>query len=155
VQLRWQEETMAQTYAIGTAFEDAEQNVQNLAEPGDRRPDFCAEALSPGVRIGLLVALMTAIGFLFVSLFTMAIYPNGLLDVNNFMGVMVIGATLGLGFFMQLVFGALLGNNARITKGERILWYTMFALAGPVALPVYWLVEVWPIPFVPTAEQRL
>jgi hypothetical protein len=146
---------MADTYAIETSFADSEENVRRLAEPGDRRPDFCAEALSPGVRIGLLVALMVAIGFLFVSLFTMAIYPNGLLDVNTFLGVMMIGATLGLGFFMQLVFGALLGNNARLSKGERLLWYTMFALAGPVALPVYWLVEVWPIPFQPSPEQRL
>jgi hypothetical protein len=146
---------MADTYAVQTAFADAEDNLKELAEPGDRRPDFCAEALSPGVRIGLLTALMVAIGFLFVSVFAMAIYPNGMLDVSGFGGVMMIGATLGLGFFMQLVFGALLGNNARLSKGERMLWYTMFALAGPVALPVYWLVEVWPIPFQPSPDQRL
>ncbi|MET0286124.1 MAG: hypothetical protein ABW352_16705 [Polyangiales bacterium] len=146
---------MADTYAVQTAFADPEENIKQLSEPGDRRPDFCAEALSPGVRIGLLTALMVAIGFLFVSLFTMAIYPNGMLDVSTFGGVMMIGATLGLGFFMQLVFGALLGNNARLSKGERIMWYTMFALAGPVALPVYWLVEVWPVPFQPSPEQRL
>jgi hypothetical protein len=145
----------AETYAIETSFINDEENLQRLAQPGDRRPDFCAEALSPGVRIGLFSALMVAIGFLFVAVFTMAIYPNGLLDVSGFMGVMVIGATLGLGFFMQLVFGALLGNNARLSKGERITWYVLFALAGPVALPVYWLVEVWPIPFEPSPEQRL
>ena len=146
---------MADTYAIETSFLDAEENIKRLAQPGDRRPDFCAEALSPGVRIGLLVALMVAVGFLFISLFTMAIYPNGLMDVNGFLGVFTIGATLGLGFFMQLVFGALLGNNARLSKGERLMWYFMFALAGPVALPVYWLVEVWPIPYQPSPEQRL
>jgi hypothetical protein len=137
------------------SFIDAELNVARLAEPSDRRPDFIAEALSPGVRIGLLVALLTAIGFLFGSVFAMAIYPNGLLDVNSFLGVMTIGATVGLGFFMLLIFGALLGNNARLTKGERIMWYTMFALAGPVALPAYWLIEVWPIPFEPSPQQRL
>jgi hypothetical protein len=150
-----QEETMAaDTYAIQTSFADAEEDVRRL-DVGDRRPDFCAEALSPGVRIGLLCALMVAVGFLFVSIFTMAIYPSGLLDVSNFGGVMVIGATLGLGFFMQLVFGALLGNNARLSKGERVTWYVLFALAGPVALPMYWLIEVWPIPFQPSPDQRL
>ncbi len=146
---------MADTYAIETSFMDAEQDIRRLAEPGDRRPDFCAEALSPGVRLGLLTALMIAVGFLFASVFMMAIYPNGWLDVSQFAGVLMIGATLGLGFFMQVVFGALLGNNARLSKWERWTWYAMFAFAGPVALPVYWLVEVWPIPFVPSPEQRL
>jgi uncharacterized membrane protein len=146
---------MADTYAIETSFVDGEEDVKRLAEPGDRRPDFCAEALSPGVRIGLLVALMFAVGVLFSSVLMMGIYPNGWLDVSDFGGVLMIGATLGLGFFMQLVFGALLGNNARLSKGERIMWYFMFALAGPVALPVYWLVEVWPIPYQPSPEQRL
>ncbi|HEX5661272.1 MAG TPA: hypothetical protein VFX59_28980 [Polyangiales bacterium] len=146
---------MADTYAIQSAFADSEENLKQLAEPGDRRPDFCAEALSPGVRIGLLVALMTAVGFLFSSMLMMGLYPNGWLDVSAFGGVFMIGATLGLGFFMQLVFGALLGNNARLSKGERKLWYVMFALAGPVSLPLYWFVEVWPVPFQPSPEQRL
>lgn len=137
------------------SFLDAEGDVARLAEPSDRRPDFIAEALSPGVRIGLLLALLVAIGFLFASIVAMAIYPHGFLDVSNFFGVMVIGATLGLGFFMQLVFGALLGNNARLSRGERTMWYVMFGLAGPVALPMYWLYEVWPVPFEPSPEQRL
>ena len=137
------------------SFLTAEQDVQRVAEPSDRRPDFCAEALSPGVRLGLLGALLLAVTLLVVSVFAMAIYPNGLLDVNTFLGVFTIGTTLALGFFMLLVFGALLGNNPRLSKGERIMWYTLFALAGPVALPAYWLVEVWPVPFEPSPEQRL
>jgi hypothetical protein len=68
---------------------------------------------------------------------------------------MLIGVTLALGFFMLLVFGALLGNNPRLSKGERMMWYTLFAIAGPVALPAYWIVEVWPVPFEPSPEQRL
>lgn len=137
------------------SFLEADEDVLRVAEPSDRRPDFCAEALSPGVRLGLLGALMVAIGFLVLSLGAMAIYPNGLLDVNSFFGVMAIGATLGLAFFMQLVFGALLGNNPRLSRGERIMWYTLFFLAGPVSLPAYWLVEVWPVPFEPSPAQRL
>ena len=133
----------------------AEQDVARVAEPSDRRPDFCAEALSPGVRLGLLGALLFAVTLLFVSVFAMAIYPNGLLDVNTTLGVFTIGITLALGFFMLLVFGALLGNNPRLSKGERIMWYTLFAVAGPVALPAYWLVEVWPVPFEPSPDQRL
>ena len=133
----------------------ADEDLQRVAEPSDRRPDFCAEALSPGVRLGLLAALLFAVTLLFVSVFAMAIYPNGLLDVSTFLGVFTIGATVALGFFMLLVFGALLGNNPRLNKGERIMWYTLFAIAGPVALPAYWLVEVWPVPFEPSPEQRL
>lgn len=133
----------------------ADEDVLRIAEPSDRRPDFCAEALSPGVRLGLLAALLVAIAFLFISVLAMAIWPNGLLDVNSFLGVFVIGATLGLAFFMQLVFGALLANNPRLSTGERGMWYTLFAIAGPVALPAYWLIEVWPVPFEPSPEQRL
>jgi hypothetical protein len=133
----------------------AEQDVMRVAEPSDRRPDFCAEALSPGVRIGLFLALLFAVAMLFVSVLAMAIWPNGLMDVNGFAGVMLIGITLSLGFFMLLVFGALLGNNPRLSKGERMMWYTLFAIAGPVALPAYWIVEVWPVPFEPSPEQRL
>jgi len=133
----------------------ADEDLTRVAEPSDRRPDFCAEALSPGVRLGLLATLLFAVTLLFVSVFAMAVFPNGLLDVNTFLGVFTIGATLALGFFMLLVFGALLGNNPRLNKGERILWYTLFAIAGPVALPAYWLVEVWPVPFEPSPAQRL
>ncbi|MDB4972071.1 MAG: hypothetical protein JWN48_412 [Myxococcaceae bacterium] len=137
------------------SFLETDLDIERVAKPSDRRPDFCAEALSPGVRLGLLGALFVAVAFLFISVFAMGIYPNGLMDVNTMLGVMVIGATLGLAFFMLLVFGALLGNNPRLTRGERIMWYTMFALAGPVALPAYWLIEVWPVPFQPSPEQRL
>jgi hypothetical protein len=137
------------------SFLDAEENVSRLAEPSDRRPDFIAEALSPGVRLGLLAALTLAVGSLFASVFAMGIYHDGLLDVNSFFGVMAIGGTLGLGFFMLLVFGALLANNPRLNRGERTMWYLMFGLAGPVALPAYWFLEVWPVPFVPSPEQRL
>lgn len=133
----------------------ADQDLTRVAEPSDRRPDFTAEALSPGVRLGLLAALAVAVTSLVASVFAMGIYPNGLLDVNSFFGVMAIGGTLGLGFFMLLVFGALLANNPRLSPAERNMWYVMFALAGPVALPVYWFKEVWPIPFEPSPEQRL
>jgi len=133
----------------------ADQDVVRVAEPSDRRPDFCAEALSPGVRIGLFLTLLLSVGMLFFSIIAMLIWPNGLLDLNGIFGVMTIGLTLSMGFFMLLVFGALLGNNPRLSKGERMMWYTLFALAGPVALPAYWIVEVWPVPFEPSPEQRL
>src|SRR5690606_968887 len=97
-----------------TSMLTADQDVARVAEPSDRRPDFCAEALSPGVRIGLLVALLAAVGMLFFSVLAMAIWPNGLLDLHGFTGVLLIGLTLSMGFFMLLVFGALLGNNPRL-----------------------------------------
>jgi hypothetical protein len=133
----------------------ANEDLPRVTEPSDRRPDFTAEALSPGVRLGLLAALTLAVATLFASVVAMGVYPNGLLDVNSFLGVMAVGVTLGLGFFMLLVFGALLANNPRLSAAERNMWYAMFALAGPVALPVYWFKEVWPVPFLPSPEQRL
>jgi hypothetical protein len=136
------------------SFLAAEGDLARVTEPSDRRPDFVAEALSPGVRISLLLTLLVAVGFLFASICAMAIYPKGFLDVSSFFGVMTIGATLGLGFVMLLVFGALLGNNARLSGGERTMWYVMFGLAGPVALPLYWLYEVWPAPFQPSPEEH-
>ncbi|MEY4508770.1 MAG: hypothetical protein RLZZ450_892 [Pseudomonadota bacterium] len=133
----------------------ADQDLARVVEPSDRRPDFTAEALSPGVRLGLLAALAVAVASLFAAVLAMGVYPNGLLDVNSFFGVMAIGGTLMLGFFMLVVFGALLANNPRLSPAERNMWYVMFALAGPVALPVYWFKEVWPVPFEPSPEQRL
>lgn len=137
------------------SFLDANEDLERVVEPTDRRPDFAAETLSPGVRIGLLLSLLTAVGILIASLTAMALYPDGFLHFGNFFGVMIIGATFGLGFIMLLIFGALLGNNARLTRGERTMWYVMFGLAGPVALPAYWFLEVWPVPFEPSSRQIL
>ena len=131
-----------------------EEDVANVALATQRRPDFCAEALSPSIRIGLLFVALIAASLLFFVVLSLGIWPEGgLLEVNEFAGVMVIGLWIGMTFITFLVYGALLGNNPRLTGGERAYWYTMFAIAGPVMLPVYWFKEVWPVPYEPVIDE--
>jgi hypothetical protein len=134
----------------GQSMETAEENVMEVSEATQRRPDFCAEALSPGVRIGLLMLELLAAGLLVALVGTMAAWPQqGLLAVNELLAVMLIGCCVGLTFVVLLVYGALLANNPRLSGGERTWWYVLFAVAGPVTLPAYWLMHVWPVRYEP------
>lgn len=139
-----------------SAMKDEEEDVVDVATATQRRPDFCAEALSPAIRIGLLFVALTAAGLLFFVVLSMGIWPeNGLMAMGDFAGVMTVGLWIGLTFITFLVYGALLGNNPRLSGPERTFWYTMFAFAGPVMLPVYWFKEVWPVKYEPVIDERL
>lgn len=139
-----------------SSMKTEQEDVLDVAAATQRRPDFCAEALSPPIRVGLLFVALIAAGLLFFVVLAMGIWPDsGLLAVNEFAGVMTVGLWIGLTFITFLVYGALLANNPRLDKGERVFWYTMFALAGPVTLPVYWFREVWPVPYEPVIDERL
>jgi H+/Cl- antiporter ClcA len=72
--------------------------------------------------------------------------------VNEFFGVLTIGMFVGMTFIVFLVYGALLGNNPHVDKAERIWWYTLFAIAGPIALPAYWFKQVWPAAYEPILD---
>jgi hypothetical protein len=137
--------------AMHTADEDRDQ----AAAPTDRRPDFCAEAMSPGMRIGILVAALVSAGLVVFVALAQAIWPQGLFSVSPFLAVMTIGMLVGLGFFTLLVFGALLGNNPRVQSEERVIWVASFILLGPFVLPLYWRMHVWPVPYQPTPYQTL
>jgi hypothetical protein len=133
-----------------------EEDVVDVALPTQRRPDFVAEALSPSIRIGLLMLELFTAGLLFFMVLAMGIWPEqGVLAIGEFFGVLMIGAWWGLTFIVFLVYGALLANNPRMEKWERVYWYTLFALAGPVALPVYWFLHVWPAPYEPVVDERM
>jgi hypothetical protein len=58
------------------AMHTAEDERVHAAEPTDRRPDFCAEALSPAMRIGILMGAMFAAMMVVVVVFAQAIWPQ-------------------------------------------------------------------------------
>jgi hypothetical protein len=139
-----------------SSMKDEQADVADVAAATQRRPDFCAEALSPAIRIGLLFVALIAAGLLFFVVLALGIWPErGMLAIGEFAGVMTVGLWIGLTFITFLVYGALLANNPRLNRGERVFWYTMFALAGPVTLPVYWFKEVWPVKYEPIIDERL
>jgi len=139
-----------------TSMKESEEDVVDVSLPTQRRPDFVAEALSPPIRIGLLVLELCTAALLFFIVLALGIWPDrGLLAVNEFLGVLTIGAWVGLTFIVLLVYGALLANNPRLEKWERVYWYTLFAIAGPVVLPIYWAIHVWPAPYEPVVDERI
>ncbi len=138
-----------------SAFETPEEAVEKLVLPTDIRPDFCAEALSTGSRLGLLAASLLMTGWL-IGVFGSAVFwPDGLLQKGSFAAVEVTGAMLVMTFLLFIVFGALASNNPRLTGLERGMWYVGFVLGAPLAFPAYWFAHIWPVPYQPTSVQRL
>lgn len=137
----------------GSMETEDEERVQ-VAMPTDRRPDFVAEAMSPLMRVGILCGALFACAMVIFVVSAQAIWPEGLFSVSPFVAVFSIGMLIATGFFMLLVFGAILGNNPNITKTARGIWYASFILLGPFVLPLYWLMYVWPTPYVPSPYQK-
>jgi hypothetical protein len=73
----------------------------------------------------------------------------GALDTDPFLAVYLGGILVGLGFFLMVIYGGLMGNNPRIPADARILWYVAFTFIGPISLPTYWFVHIWPAPHEP------
>ncbi len=143
-----------QHHTYDGAMQSAADTRVVVAEPTDRRPDFCAEAMSPTMRIGILLGTFLASSLVLFVVIAQAILPQGLFSVSPFLAVFSIGMLIATGFFTLLIFGALLGNNPRIRTDERVLWIAAFILCGPFALPIYWLMHVWPVPYQPTPYQK-
>lgn len=127
-----------------------DRDLGRIAAPTDRRPEFIAEALSRRFRVGLLLATLIAALGLVVCIVTAAVSP-GFLLTHGLYGALLVGGTLTLTFAVLLVFGSLAGNNPHLTARRRMVWYALFVLAGPVMLPSYWLMHVWPAPVEPGA----
>jgi hypothetical protein len=134
---------------LSTASDEDE--AQRYVAPTDRRPTFVAEGLSPAFRVGLLAATLLADSLLFAVVLTASIAraPLGLL------GVLGPGALVTLGSALLLVYGALIGNNAQLGVAARLSWWAGLLLAGPVTLPCYWLMHVWPRPYTPPARDAV
>jgi len=137
------------------SFKSPEESVLALVLPTDVRPDFCAEALSSGSRLVILGTTFLVIAALAAILTSVAIWPDGLLSADSFWAVEAAGALIGLSFLLLVVYGTLAGNNPRLLKLERLTWYVGFVSAMPVALPAYWFIHIWPVPYEPTRVQRL
>lgn len=126
----------------------SDQDLQRLVVPSDERPSFIAEGLSPHFRLGLLLAtLLTDVG-LFVIVIAAALHPGSLLRSGLF-GVLLGAATVTIAFALLLVFGTVIGNNPRLSTGQRTGWFIAILLAGPVMVPVYWLMHLRSAPFDP------
>jgi hypothetical protein len=138
-----------------SAFRDPEEVVEDLVRPTDVRPDFCAEALSPGSRIGLLLATFLMIGLMLSVFISILVWPDGMAPISGFAAVEVVGGLIVMTFLLLLIFGALAANNPRLTPGERGMWFAGFALAAPLTFPAYWFVHISPVPYQPTSVQRL
>lgn len=139
--------------SVETSMKTEEEDVLAVSDNTQRRPDFVAEALSPPIRIGLLLFQLFTEGLLFLVVGGLIVWPeSGLLALNEFFGVLTIGMWIGTTFVVFLVYGALLANNRHVDKGERIWWYTLFAIAGPISLPAYWFKQVWPAQYVPVID---
>lgn len=37
-------------------------------------------------------------------------------------------------------------NNKAVRQEERVIWLVVFIFAGSIALPVYWILRIWPEP---------
>lgn len=62
----------------------------------------------------------------------------------------LVAATCGLFVLHALItlfYAAFAGQNARIAR-TRTAWMVALVLAGPITIPVYWLVHVWRAPYV-------
>jgi hypothetical protein len=140
--------------SVETSMMTEDEDVLSVSEPTQRRPDFVAEALSPPIRVGLLLFQLFTEGLLFFVVGGLIVWPeSGLLALNEFFGVLTIGMWVATTFIVFLVYGALLANNRHVDKGERVWWYTLFAIAGPISLPAYWFKQVWPAKYMPVIDE--
>jgi uncharacterized membrane protein YedE/YeeE len=131
-----------------TSMLSAEEDIRRIAAPTDRRPEFIAEALSPRFRVGLLLAtLLTELGL--VACLATATLSAGSLLGSGLFGVLLGAATLVMTFVLFLVYGNLVSNNSRLSTRGRTAWLFAFLVAGPVTVPLYWLMHVRPTPFEP------
>lgn len=129
-----------------------ESEVRQQVAAEQRRPDISAESFSPRMRLGLLFFTLVGIGMLVAMVVAASVLPHGLLDLNPFLGVYIGGLFIGLGFHLMIIFGGLVGNNPRLDEGAKLTWFMLFATIGPIALPAYWFMHVWPAPYEPWTD---
>jgi hypothetical protein len=107
------------------------------------------------MRVGLL--LITLAGEALMAAFVMAAvyYPRGMLDYDTFLAVYLGGIQVGMGFFLMVIYGGLVGHNPRLNDAGRMIWFMSFAIIGPISLPAYWFIHVWPAPVRPWTDPQL
>lgn len=117
----------------------------------DVRPEFTAESLSRGMRIALLVGALLGAALMVTTMIAVFVWPEGILHLGG-VGALAVGGLVILIWMLQLLFGALLENNAALGREAHRAWFLAFVLTGPVGLFFYWWIHVWPAPYQPHAE---
>lgn len=130
---------------------ESERRLSIVAEQ-ESRAELSAESFSPRMRVGLL--LVTLLGESLLAFFVIAagLWPNGLLDVSPFLGAYIGGILIGFLFYLMVIYGGLVGHNTRIEPGGHMAWLLSFVVFGPIALPAYWFMHVWPAPYEPWVD---
>lgn len=113
------------------------------------RPDLSAEAFSPRMRIGLFMIVMVGEALMAFIVASTMFWDKGLLDASPFLAAYLGGLWIALGFYLMVIFGALVGNNPRLDGPLKMTWLMSFLVVGPVTIPAYWILHVWPAPYVP------
>jgi hypothetical protein len=132
----------------GGAASKASDDEQRYVAPTDRRPTFVAEGLSPAFRLGLLAATLLADLLLFVIVLAASTAHSRF----GLLGVLGPGGLLTLAFALLLIYGTLIANNPQLGVAARLMWWAGLLLAGPLTLPSYWFVHVWPHPYTPARD---
>jgi hypothetical protein len=136
--------------------EDEVQRIRAEAVADEEgRPELSAESFSRPMRVGLLLITLAGEALMLAFAITAFMYPHGMLDASPFWAVYLGGIQVGLGFFLMVMYGGLVGNNQRITAEERMTWFMGFAFFGPITLPAYWFMYVWPAPLEPWTDPDL
>src|SRR5690349_14327207 len=115
--------------------DEAQREFAEVVAEEEKRPELSAEAFSNGMRIGLLLITMFGEALMVWFAVQAMVSPMGALDTDPFLAVYLGGILVGLGFFLMVIYGGLMGNNPRIPAEGRILWYVMFTFIGPISLP--------------------
>lgn len=116
--------------------------------PGETRPAFSAESISPSMRklLALLTVLWAPMPPLLVLL---AATPIG----ENVSALFVVAffAFVAFSCVLIVVYGALVANNGVLSKTARGWWF-LSLLTGPIGMLMYWRMHVLEARFVPRAH---
>lgn len=134
--------------------DEAQRQFAEAVAEEEGRPELSAETFSMRMRIGLLLITMFGEALMVWFAVQAMTSPMGALDRDPFLAVYLGGIQIGLGFFLMVIYGGLMGNNRLINSDGRILWYVAFTFIGPIALPAYWFMHIWPAPYEPWIDPK-
>ncbi len=97
------------------------------------------------MRVGLLIMTLLGGALTLVTIATAFAWPEGVFRLGT-LGAAIVAGVIALVFLLQLVFGALLENNAGVERASRVAWVLAFVLTGPFGILLYWFVHVWRAP---------
>ena len=100
------------------------------------------------IAVGLFALGPIAASVLVVA--TALVWPSeGILHFRDSetLGWLTIPTTIPIFVFAAwLVYGLLAYHNERLSPNRKVGWFVAFLLAGPIAMPIYWIAHVWRAP---------